>query len=146
MQSFTYKWNWLHNYVWVYTQKWTLGPLRIVLFIIWFWALFAITHRYQKAISRYSQGVLELLGRNSLFVYIAHAFIVFAFRLYLIQPGTSLAENFVITATALALLIGLTMLYQRQMSHRKAINPVPNDKKSRIYLRPAQPDRKGAGS
>jgi len=111
-QSFTGHWNSVNTWVWLYSQKWTMGPVRIVLFMLWFGALFMIVRRYEARIFRYSHGFLELLGRNSLFVYIAHSMIVFIFKL-LLPTSTNIGENFLITGAALACLIAVTVIYKR---------------------------------
>src|SRR6185312_5958516 len=92
-------------------QKWTLGPLRLVLFFFWFATLFYLVQKYQSNITSRTYGVIELLGRNSLFVYIAHAFIVFGFQLF-IPYQTNILQNFVITAAALLVLIIVTVFYR----------------------------------
>ena len=112
LQHLTLHWNTVNAWIWQFAQKWTMGPVRIVLFGLWFWTLFMWVKDRQKAISRYSLGTLELLGRNSLFVYIAHAFIVFIFKLY-IPDQTTFVENFFITAAALAALVGVTLAYKK---------------------------------
>lgn len=113
LRHLTFTWNNYNSDVWVYAQKWTMGPLRVLLFFIWFPVLYAIFRRYEKPIGRYSRGVLEMLGRNSLFVYTAHAFIVFALKLYFIPPATSFIENFLFTGVGLALLIAVTQAYTK---------------------------------
>jgi hypothetical protein len=135
LQTFTGKWNSFHNYVWVYTQKWTLGPLRIALFLIWFWALFLLVNRYSGTLARYTRGYIELVGRNSLFVYVAHAFIVFIFKLYVIPSSTSLVENFIIASASLALLIGSASLYQRLRTNRSQNRQAAPEKTGKFYLR-----------
>lgn len=135
LQTFTWKWNSFHNYVWIYTQKWTLGPLRIALFLLWFWGLFLLVNRYQWAIARYTKGYIELVGRNSLFVYIAHAFIVFAFKLYVIPSSTTLIENFLIATASLVVLLSATSLYQRLRTIRSENRSLNKEETSRIYLR-----------
>jgi hypothetical protein len=112
LQTFTFHWNSVNAWVWLYAQKWTMGPVRILLFMIWFWALFFLIQKYQRPINRFSRGYVELLGRNSLFVYIAHAFIVFIFKLF-IPYGTQLVANFLITTAALITLVGVTVIYKR---------------------------------
>jgi len=110
LQHLTLHWNVANEWVWQFAQKWTMGPLRIVLFGLWFWAMFMLVRRFYKPLTKYSRGSIELLGQNSLFVYIAHAFIVFIFKLF-IPVRTSFGENFVFTAAALGCLIGTTQLY-----------------------------------
>lgn len=112
LQDFTLNWNSINQSVWLYAQKWTMGPIRIVLFLIWFTALYLWADKYYDTITRYTKGFIELLGRNSLFVYITHAFIVFGFKFF-IPAGTTLWQNFLITGSALALLIAITYFYKR---------------------------------
>ena len=112
LQSTTLHWNSINQSVWLYSQKWTMGPIRIVLFMIWFTALYMWADKHYERINRYSKGVLELLGRNILFVYIAHAFIIFGFKFF-IPAGTTLWQNFLITGAALAMLIAVTYGYKR---------------------------------
>lgn len=111
LQHFTDWWNHANDYIWVYAQKWTMGPLRIVLFLLWFPALYMLFERYQRPIQRYSRGMLELLGRNSLFVYTAHAFIVFGFLFY-VPAHTSALQKSLITLAALVTLILVTVIYK----------------------------------
>ena len=110
LRHFTFTWNNYNADVWVYAQKWTLGPLRLVLFFLWFSVLFYFVEKHHQAISKRTRGVVELLGRNSLFVYISHAFIVFAFQLF-IPAQTNIFQNFLITLAALVSLIIVTILY-----------------------------------
>jgi hypothetical protein len=138
MQTLTYKWNSVNEFVWLYAQKWTVGPVRIILFLLWFAALFMLVRRYEAAINRYTRGVIELLGRNSLFVYIAHAFIVFGFKFF-IRPGHPLWINFIVTAGALGTLIAVTVLYVRikpQPAASDVIGRRPQKAKGRYVGRP----------
>ena len=111
LRHLTFTWNNYNADIWVYAQKWTLGPLRLVLFFFWFATLFYLVQKYQSNITSRTYGVIELLGRNSLFVYIAHAFIVFGFQLF-IPYQTNILQNFVITAAALLVLIIVTVFYR----------------------------------
>jgi hypothetical protein len=129
LQHVAYDWgNWNHD-VWLYADKWTMGPLRVVLFFAWFSVLYWVVRRYEDRISTASHGFLELLGRNSLFVYTVHAFIVFTFKMYLIPVKTNFIQNFLITGAGLVLLVGITKFY-------KSIQP-------RLVL--ARPTRQSAG-
>jgi len=112
LRHVTYTWNNYNYDVWVYAQKWTMGPLRVVLFCFWFSTMFLLVNRYQEQIKRYSRGVLELLGRNSLLVYAIHAFIIFGLKMYFIPAQTNFLQNFLITGAGLTLLIGITVLYK----------------------------------
>jgi len=111
IQHFTLRWNVFNDWVWQYAQKWTMGPLRIVLFFCWFAVLFVLVSRYEARINRKTRGVFELLGRNSLYVYIAHSFIVFIWKFF-IPPVTNFWENFLFSASALAVLIAVTIVYR----------------------------------
>ncbi len=111
-QHVAYDWgNWNHD-VWNIADKWTMGPLRVVLFFLWFPTLYWIVRRYEPAIGRWTRGILEMLGRNSLFVYTIHSLIVFVLKLYIIPPKTSVMQNFFITGLALVLLIAVTRIYK----------------------------------
>lgn len=112
LNNLTLHWNSANAWVWLYAQKWTMGPLRIVLFMFWFAVMFMFVQKHWRGINRISRGKIELLGRNSLFVYITHAFIVFVFKLF-IPDQTNLLDNFLITAAALALLIIITVKYKQ---------------------------------
>jgi len=119
-QHVAYDWgNWNHD-VWLYADKWTMGPLRVILFAFWFTSLYWLVRRYEAKINRYTRGLIELLGRNSLMVYTIHAFIVFTLKMYLIPPNTSVLQNFLITGLGLTLLISLSVLYVRSKAIIKA--------------------------
>lgn len=113
LQHVAYDWgNWNHD-VWLYADKWTMGPLRILLFFIWFPVLYGLFRRYENLLQKYSRGILEMLGRNSLFVYTAHAFIIFTLKMYFIPPTTNFIQNFLITGAGVAALILVAMAYTR---------------------------------
>jgi hypothetical protein len=122
LQHATWTWNRLNYDVWVYADKWTMAPLRIVLFCLWFPALYWIVHKYENQINNFTKGILELLGRNSLFVYTVHAFIVFAFKLYLIPIRTNFLQNFLITSAGLALLVIITKYYKKIQPSLSIVN------------------------
>ena len=111
LQSFTLHWNTFNTWIWLYTQKWTLGPVRLILFMLWFTSLFMFIQRYYYHINSKTRGIVEMLGRNSLLVYIAHAFVVFVFKL-LIPDHTNLLANFSITTAALFTLIAVVAGYK----------------------------------
>lgn len=136
-QQFTLHWNAANAYVWQFAEKWTVGPLRLVLFLIWFSVLFMVVERYGQAINRYTKNVFMLLGQNSLFVYIAHAFIIFGFK-YFILPGHPLWINFIVTAAALACLIGLTKAYTALRLAKKPARPEAHQAKP-AHSRRAKP-------
>jgi len=118
-QNFTLHWNSANQFVWRFSEKWTMGPLRVILFLFWFAALLMVVEKYGTRINRYTKGIFMLLGQNSLFVYIAHAFLVFSFK-YFIPPGHPLTINFLVTAASLACLIIVTKGYDSWRRLRKA--------------------------
>jgi hypothetical protein len=87
-----------------------MEPLRMLLFATWFSALFLLVKRYEQKITSLSRGYVEFLGKNSFLTYVNHAFIVFAFHLF-IPAKTNLWQNFLITALALTTLIITTKYY-----------------------------------
>jgi fucose 4-O-acetylase-like acetyltransferase len=101
--------------------------------LFWFSALFIIVQKYAKQINQRTFNLIELLGRNSLLVYIVHAFVVFAFKLYIPQDST-FAINFLITAAALFCLFAGTILYKMA---EPLINKSINNFKRRLNLMPA---------
>lgn len=111
LQTTTLTWNRYTYDIWVYAQKWTMGPLRVVLFFLWGSVIFTWVARHEQTINRRTRGLLLVIGQNSLFVYIFHSVIVFIFK-FLIPAKTNALQNFGITTLALALLIGGTYLYR----------------------------------
>jgi len=109
LNNFTWTWNNFDQKIWHYCDKFTLGPGRLAFFLLWFSALYMIVEKYQPAIRKYSRDWLLILGQNSLFVYIAHAFIVFIFKMF-IPAQTSFLQNTFITALALLALAGAMTL------------------------------------
>ena len=77
-----------------------LDPARITIGMLWFTALYMAFRRYEKVISRYTLGILEVFGRQSLLVYCTHAFILFAIDIYFLPPAdhTKIANTLVTLA------------------------------------------------
>ena len=120
LKNFTFHWNSFNDWIWLYAQKWTMGPLRVFLFFCWFSVLYVLVRRHEIGINRKTRGVLELLGRNSLFVYIAHAFIVFIVKFFIPLGYTNFFQNFFYTTIGIILLVLTTVVYQLLRS-----NPIP---------------------
>jgi fucose 4-O-acetylase-like acetyltransferase len=81
-----------------------LAPARVAIGILWFAAIYMVYRAYEKPISKYTYGVLEVFGRQSLFVYTFHAFILFILELYFIPPvGHTIGENTLVTLTVIAI-------------------------------------------
>ena len=112
-QHVAFTWGWINHDIWNWSDKWTMGPLRIALFFIWFPVLYGLVRRYERRLGKYSGGILEMLGRNSLFVYSVHSLIVFLLKMYAIPAKTTVIQNVLITGAGLATLILITRLYVR---------------------------------
>jgi hypothetical protein len=112
LKHLTINWDNFNQHIWTYADKWTMGPIRLILFFVWAAVAYRLVARHEAAINRRTKGILVMLGQNSLFVYVYHAFIVFAFKFF-IPLKTSIAENFLIVTAALILLICGTYLYTR---------------------------------
>lgn len=88
-----------------YFDKNHLDPARIAIGILWFAALYMMFRRFEASISRYTYGVLEVFGRQSLFVYTFHAFILFAIDLYFLPPtSASILANTLVTVVVIAII------------------------------------------
>ncbi|MGH9637752.1 MAG: OpgC domain-containing protein, partial [Candidatus Angelobacter sp.] len=111
-QHVAFTWGWINHDVWNWADKWTMGPLRVLLFFLWFPTLYWIVRKYESQLAHWSAGILELLGRNSLFVYALHSVIIFTFKMYLIPSQTAFWQNFLITIFGLVLLVSITKLYK----------------------------------
>jgi hypothetical protein len=91
-------WVTLYTQLVPYFDKNHLAPARVGVGIVWFAALYMVFRVYEKPISKYTRGVLEVFGRQSLFVYTFHAFVLFILDLYFIPPvGHSIFDNTLIT-------------------------------------------------
>ncbi len=65
-----------------YFNKYTLGIGRLILFYLWFTALYIVVRRYEKTLVKYVGWFFTPLGQNSLYVYIMHALLLFIFDLF----------------------------------------------------------------
>lgn len=86
---------------------------RIGLFLLWFWAAFALFNRFESYIVRWLGWLLLPFGTNSLYVYTIHAFIIFFAHLWL-QPSSWLLN--LIISIALILLVRVMIHYKFLMS------------------------------
>lgn len=109
-QHFTNHWDSFTQWLFIYSDKWTLGPLRLVMFFIWAAVAYMWVSRHEVIINRRTRGLLLFIGQNSLFVYIFQSFIVLVFKFF-IPFKTNAFQNFAITSLSLAVLIGGTYLY-----------------------------------
>jgi hypothetical protein len=110
-QHFALNWDRFTNYSFIYADKWTMGPLRVILFFIWASVAYMFVKRYENQINGRAKGLLLVIGQNSLFVYIFHSIVVFVFK-YFIPVKTNPLQNFAIVSLGLAIVIGGTYLYR----------------------------------
>ncbi|MDN5274979.1 MAG: hypothetical protein JWP06_880 [Candidatus Saccharibacteria bacterium] len=85
-----------------YFDKERLPLTRIGLFLLWFWAAFALFQRFEPFILRILGWLLLPFGTNSLYVYTVHAFVIFFIQLYL-KPSNWLV-NLVVSLSAILLI------------------------------------------
>lgn len=92
-----------------YFNKEHLDPARVAVGIIWFATLFTFFRVYEERINQLTRGVLDTLGRNSLYVYCLHAFILFFIDMYF-RPSSydSVLANTIVTGVVLWIIYLLT--------------------------------------
>ena len=76
-------------------NKESLSFLRIIFSVLWFLVALFIFSKYERCISKYSGNFLSFLGKNSLTVYIIHAFIIFLLFAFYVsnQPESNIVIN-----------------------------------------------------
>lgn len=96
-------------------DKATLDPLRLAIGTLWFTAIFILFRRYENSINKGTRGVLALLGKNSLFVYCLHAFLLFIIDILLRPVGGSdkLIINTLLAIAVVAIVYIITAYKQR---------------------------------
>ncbi len=121
-----------HNQLVPYFDKNHLAPARIAVGVLWFAALYMAYRRYEKPLSRGTRGILEVFGKQSLFVYCLHAFVLFAIDLYFTPPpGHSLIANTLVTFAVLLIIYTAALYrariteYGRQLLRNKNTTTVP---------------------
>lgn len=115
-----------------YFDKNHVAPARIGIGIMWFTCLYMLYRHYERQISHYTRGALEILGRQSLFVYSLHAFILFTIDLYLQPlPSTAVWQNNLVTIAVLLVVyiiavnrVGISK-YFRQLYRDRSTTTVP---------------------
>jgi hypothetical protein len=121
LQRFTSGWDSFINWSFIYADKWTMGPLRAALFFLWASVAFILVKRYEPHMNGRIKNLLLTIGQNSLFVYIYHSFIVFAFKFFM-PAKTNMLENFAIVTLSLVLLIVGTYAYKYARSNWPQFN------------------------
>lgn len=94
-----------HDLYIAFFDKEQLPLTRIILAMTWFWAAFAAVRLLEAPIKRWFGWLLLTFGRNSLYVYIIHAFMIFFLHIYL-RSG-SILFNFMVVAVAIAVTLAL---------------------------------------
>jgi hypothetical protein len=84
-----------YNLYVAFFDKERLPFMRVVLFIVWFWAAFYLFRRFQACIVRTLGWLLLPFGMNSLYVYTVHAFLIFFVHLWFVS--TNIFANFIIS-------------------------------------------------
>lgn len=87
-------------------DKYSLGIGRLVLFYIWFTALYLTVRYYEKAVAKIAGWFLIPLGQNSLYVYIVHAILLFVLNLIL-PPVIPVWANIVVNTLFLGVIWSL---------------------------------------
>lgn len=88
-----------------YFDKATLGAGRLLLGVIWFWALYFVVRRYEQPIQRATLGILETFGAKSLYTYGIHGFVVFMFTIVSPAPSSVTVVDSTIVAIMVVALI-----------------------------------------
>lgn len=101
--------NLLLSQIMPYFNKDHLDPARIAVGVVWFAALLTFFRVYEEPINRLTRGVLDTMGKNSLFVYGLHAFILFFIDMYFRPPSQqSVLANTLVTGIVLLIIYLLT--------------------------------------
>lgn len=100
--------DWWHNFNANYLaktwfDKYNLAPGRLILFFIWFMALYWLIRRFEPQIKKTLGKFFIPLGQNSLYVYIVHAFFVY-FSQLIWPKQTPLWLNFLVNTVVLAII------------------------------------------
>lgn len=88
-------------------DKSSLAPLRLLLFYLWFTALYLLVRKYEDWFKQKLGWLLMTLGQNSLYVYIVHAILLYFLDL-LIPGGQFWLVNFVISTSFVGLIWYMT--------------------------------------
>jgi len=117
---FFYDINFVYLTITDFLNRDTLGFLRIIVGCVWFISLFILVRRYEHSIEKMTKGVFTLLGRNSLFVYCIHGFIIFLVDSIMLPPNPpNILLNTLLGILFVTTLILLTYLKDRYSTYRK---------------------------
>lgn len=93
----------VHDSIAPLIDKDSLAPLRLVMAIIWFTAIYLFIRYHEASIEKLARGSLRVIGENSLLVYIIEAFVIYLL-LSVLAPDLPIVINTIITTLALALI------------------------------------------
>lgn len=82
-------------------DKYTLAYGRLILFLIWFGALYILVRKFEKPLTRTLGKFFIPLGQNSLYVYIVHAVIVYIINLLIPNKSTPVLLNILLNTIVL---------------------------------------------
>jgi hypothetical protein len=88
-------------------EKSSLAPLRLVLFYLWFSALFLLVRKYEDWIKEKLGWLLLTFGTNSLYVYIVHAVLLY-FLDIAVPTSQPWFINFILSSSFIALIWYMT--------------------------------------
>lgn len=92
-----------------YFDKQTLGIGRVTLGILYFATLYLFIRQHEQAIERITKGALSVYGKNSLFVYGLHCFVLFGiWTIFAPFNNANVIVNTAITSGILALIYLIT--------------------------------------
>lgn len=124
LRGFSVVWGNFNQVAWVYFDKWTLEPGRIIVFALWFAAGYLLVDKYWRKIPVVITNWLRLLGTNSLYVYGVHAVVIFAIHLlwndYYWTNKDNVLKNFMITVLVLGIVTGA--VWVKNVFKRKKID------------------------
>jgi hypothetical protein len=107
----------LHYQLYInFFDKERLPLTRIGLFLLWFWAAFALFQKLEPIILKTLGWLLLPFGTNSLYVYTVHAFAIFFVHLYL-QAGNWLF-NLIVS-------VSVVLLIRLMIHHKILMNIIP---------------------
>jgi hypothetical protein len=120
VQEFAKYWYYFGEEAWVIADKWTVGPLRMAMFALWFSALYMIVRKNLQTIHNVTFDIVDFVGRYALSTYIIHSIFIFAFHIHFRTNGGFII-NFIYTTIMLALIIGATYAVTRVSWLRKLV-------------------------
>lgn len=107
-----------HDLYIAFFDKERLPLVRILLFMVWFWAAYFAVRKFEPLILRWLGWLLVPLGTNSLSVYTMHAFMIFFIHLYF--SAGSIWFNLSVALSAIGLTLLILEVARRIKERRRA--------------------------